>query len=355
MSAPAVSQNRTPSQNSWILTSRGKQILRLILDNGIFLALLAEIAIFAFLIPPEIFFSSRNVINIMRSVSGVGILAIFYGIALTAGVIDFSYMGLMTLSAMVFALTYQIWQLPFVAACLLSLAVAVAGAIVNALLVTKARVASIIATIAVSLLALGLSYFLLFAMTNEAYVRFKRQELRELIATRWFDIPAIIFVFLAVLILAWVVMNHTKLGAHLYAVGGNRRAAILNGVNPNRLTYLVFIGLAVGGWVAVLYLMGRALYASLIPGAIGLTAGGGAQGTLIVRPDPLVACLLAGIALFGGSGKIQRILFGLLFLAVLSSGMGLLNAPGAVRVTVDGLAIILALLLDSARRAAEKW
>lgn len=352
MTAPAASLQNLAAPYS---LSRRRVALRFILENGIYLALILEIIIFALLIPPQILFSSGNVLNLLRIISGVGVLAVFYAVALISGIIDFSFLGIMTLEAMVFALTYQIWQWPFWLCCLLALAVALAMAVVNGLLVAKVHVASIISTIAVSLLTIGVSYFLLFAMTDEAFVRFKRQELRILVGAQWFGIPAIIFVFVIVLVLVWVMMNHTKLGAHFYAAGGNRQAAVLAGINPDRLTYLAFFGTAIGGWVALLFLMGRALYASMFLGAIGLSAAGGTQGTLTVRPEPFVAALLAGISLFGGSGKIERVLFSLLFLAVLSSGMGLLNTTGAVRVTVDGLAVLLALLLDSARRASENW
>ncbi len=352
MTTPTAPPQNLPAP---LTLSRGRTALRVVLENGIYLALILEIAIFALFIPPQVLFSSANILNLLRIISGVGILAVFYAVALIAGVIDFSFLGIMTLEAMVFALTFQIWQWPFWVCCLLALAVALVMAVVNGLLVTKAHVASIIATIAVSLLTIGISYFLLFAMTDEAFVRFKRQELRMLVGTQWFGAPAIIFLFVIVLVLVWVMMNHTKLGAHFYAAGGNRQAAVLAGVKPDRLVYLAFLGNAVGGWVALLFLMGRALYASMFLGAIGISAAGGTQGTLTVRPEPFVAALLAGISLFGGSGRVERILFSLLFLALLSNGMGLLNTSGAVRVTVDGLAVLFALLLDSARRASENW
>jgi ribose/xylose/arabinose/galactoside ABC-type transport system permease subunit len=328
-------------------------VLRFVLNNGILIALILEVIIFGLLIPTEVFFSSLNIINILRMCSGVGILATCYAIALIAGVIDFSYLGTMSLAAIVFAWLFQVLGWPLWAAGLVSLGFSVGLALFSALLITKARVISIVATIGVSLISVAVAYFIMFAVSTEGYIRTHRLDLRSVVGAQVAGITLVIPLAAVVFIVAYVMLNYTKLGAHLYAVGGNPQAAVLNGINRNRLITLVLLGVAVGGWTATMYTVGRTLYATIFNGAFGMSAAGAKQGAVFVNPDPFVASLFAGIALFGGAGKLDRLVFALLFLGVLSSGMGLLNVSAAARVTVDGAAFVFAVLLEGIRQRIE--
>lgn len=332
--------------------SRAERVGRFVLNNGILIALVIEIAIFATLIPTDVFFSRLNVINVLRMSAGVGILGIFYAVALIAGVIDLGYLGAMSLSALVLGALFQVAKWPLAAACLAGLAVLVVIELINALLINKGKVSSIIATIATSILAVGFSYFILFGATKEGYLRLLRPELQDLADIGVLGIPAVIPLAVIIFIVVYIVLNETKLGAHLYAVGGNASAAELNGISRSRLTTLVLMGIAFGGWITLIYVLSRTLYAQVLMGAFGASTGT-AQGTAFVRPDPLVACLFAGIALFGGKGRLERLVLAILFLAVMVSGMGLLNVSAAMRVTVDGLAFVLAVLLESIRQRIE--
>ena len=332
--------------------SRAEKVGPFVLNNGILIALVVEIAIFATLIPTDVFFSRLNVINVLRMSAGVGILGIFYAVALIAGVIDLGYLGAMSLSALVLGTLFQVAKWPLAAACLAGLAVLVVIELINALLINRGKVSSIIATIATSILAVGFSYFILFGATKEGYLRLLRPELQDLADIGVLGVPAVIPLAIVIFAVVYIVLNETKLGAHLYAIGGNASAAELNGISRSRLTTLVLMGIAFGGWITLIYVLSRTLYAQVLMGAFGASTGT-AQGTAFVRPDPLVACLFAGIALFGGKGRLERLVLAILFLAVMVSGMGLLNVSAALRVTVDGLAFVLAVLLESIRQRIE--
>ena len=352
MTTSNVSQSPEAGPALLFRMSRGEKVGRFVLNNGILIALVIEIAIFAALIPADIFFSRLNVINVLRMSAGVGILAIFYAVALIAGVVDLGYLGAMSLAALVLGALFQVAKWPLGAACLAGLAVLVGIALVNTVLITRGKVSSIIATIATSILAVGFSYFILFGATKEGYLRLLRPELQDLADFSVLGLPAVIPLAVIIFIVVYVVLNETKLGAHLYAVGGNASAAELNGISRSRLTALVLLGIAFGGWITLIYVLSRTLYAQVLMGSFGASTGG-AQGTAFVRPDPLVACLFAGIALFGGKGRLERLLWAILFLAVMVSGMGLLNVSAALRLTVDGLAFVLAVVLESIRQRIE--
>lgn len=352
MTPSTVSNSPGIGQAALFRMSRAEKVGRFVLNNGLLIALIAEIAIFALLIPSDIFFSQLNVVNILRMSAGVGILGIFYAVAVIAGVIDLGYLGAMSLAALVLGALFQVAKWPLSLACLAALAVMILVEGVNILLITWARVTSIIATIATSILAVGLSYLILFQATKEGYLRILKPELQDLADFNILGVPAIIPLAGIIFIIVYIVLNETKLGAHLYAVGGNAQAAQLNGISRSRLTALVLMGIAVGGWITTIYVLSRTLYAQVFMGSFGASTGA-AQGTAFVRPDPLLASLFAGIALFGGVGRLERLLLAILFLAVMVSGMGILNVSAALRVTVDGLAFVFAVLLESVRQYFE--
>jgi ribose/xylose/arabinose/galactoside ABC-type transport system permease subunit len=147
----------------------------------------------------------------------------------------------------------------------------------------------------------------------------------------------------------YVLMNHTRIGAHLYAIGGNPQAARLNGINTGRLIALVLVLTALSTTVASILLSGRQLAAGPIISALGASS----SGSLASPASPLVAALFAGVALSGGEGRVERTLLGVLFLATLSIGMAIVNLPVYMRISIEGIASVLAILLDSLRRRIE--
>jgi ribose transport system permease protein len=141
----------------------------------------------------------------------------------------------------------------------------------------------------------------------------------------------------------YILLNHTRLGAHLYAIGTNPDASVRSGINRQRLVIFVFMQLAVMVSLANIIYFARILNAGPFLSPAQMTSGAGISVTL-------VAGLFAGIGLFGGTGRVEFTLIGLLFFAVLAVGMAVVGFPPQFRVAVDGAAIILALMLDSVRR-----
>lgn len=115
------------------------------------------------------------------------------------------------------------------------------------------------------------------------------------------------------------------------------------GINHKMIVLLMFIILAIATATANIIYNARVLNAGPFLSPATLTSGAGISVTL-------VGALFAGIGLFGGTGRVEFTLIGLLFFSVLLVGMGVVGFPAQLRVAVDGLAIILALLLDSMRR-----
>lgn len=155
-------------------------------------------------------------------------------------------------------------------------------------------------------------------------------------------IPYPVIALTAVALAVAFVALRTRYGRHIYAIGGNREAAILAGVNVSRHVFLAFVGMG------ILYALAGSLLASRLNGAIPDAALG-------LELDVITACILGGTSLFGGVGTIQGAVLGSLLLTSLNSGMELLGFSTFMQWVVKGCVLLLAVLLDvtlKRRRAA---
>ena len=154
---------------------------------------------------------------------------------------------------------------------------------------------------------------------------------------RGISLAAIILATTAVVV--WTITRHTRLGRHLYAVGGNEEAAHLSGVPVGRTV------------VAAFGLMG----AVVALGGFLQTAYGGASTTTtgqLLELDAIAACVIGGTSLKGGRGTVAGVLFGALIMASLINGMTLMAVSPEATYIARGLALALAVWLD-ARLAAK--
>ncbi|SDH77365.1 D-xylose transport system permease protein [Actinokineospora alba] len=155
-------------------------------------------------------------------------------------------------------------------------------------------------------------------------------------------VPYVVPIVLVLLVIGTYVLNRTRYGRHIYAVGGNAEAARRAGINVPKIRASVFV---VCSSVAAL---GAIVYSSKV-GSVDPQAGG--LNTLLFAVG---AAVIGGTSLFGGRGKIIHAVIGGLVLAVVENGLGLLQQPAAVVNIVTGLVLLLAASVDalSRRRAA---
>ena len=144
----------------------------------------------------------------------------------------------------------------------------------------------------------------------------------------------------------YVLLSHTRLGAHICAVGGNPQAARLAGIRTSATTVFCLIGNCIGTVLASFFLCLRMAWVG-DTGAFSV-AGAGVGGALAV-PITLIATTISGVRLQGGQGNIWKTVLGVIFFSALTIGMGLVNTPFQYRVIAYGLAVVLAVVLDSIR------
>ncbi|ALE73941.1 ABC transporter permease [Pseudonocardia sp. EC080625-04] len=155
-------------------------------------------------------------------------------------------------------------------------------------------------------------------------------------------VPYVVPIVLVLLVLGTWVLDRTRFGRHVYAVGGNREAARRAGIDVVRIRASVFV--ISTAFAAI----GAIVYSSKI-GSVNPAAGGG--NTLLFAVG---AAVIGGTSLFGGRGRISNAVIGGTVLATVQNGLGLLKQPAAVVFVVTGLVLLLAAAVDvlSRRRSA---
>ena len=152
-------------------------------------------------------------------------------------------------------------------------------------------------------------------------------------------LPTPVVIMLIVYAAVWFLLERTKFGRHVYAVGGNPEAARLAGINVNRILIWVY---TISGATAGL---GGIIFAARVMSA---QPNSGQSYEL----DAIAAVVLGGTALAGGRGKIFGTFIGALIIGVLSNGLVLMNVPYFTQLIIKGIVIILAVAIDSIRKLA---
>lgn len=146
-------------------------------------------------------------------------------------------------------------------------------------------------------------------------------------------VPVPVIIMIVVVVISALIMNRTKMGRHIYAVGGNAQAAVFSGIKVSKVKFFVhaFSGVMAG-------LAGIILASRMYSGQP--TAGEGAE------MDAIAAVVVGGTSMSGGSGKIGGTVIGALIIGILNNGLNLLNVNSFWQDVVKGIVILLAVLID---------
>ncbi|GAA1010065.1 ribose ABC transporter permease [Acrocarpospora pleiomorpha] len=297
---------------------------------GIVAVLIVLVALMAVIAPN--FATVDNLLNIARSISINAILAAgMTFVILTAG-IDLSVGSIVAVSGVVAVLS-AVADVPAPLAIVAGvLAGAVAG-LLNGLLTSYLALAAFIVTLGTMTCLRGLAY----TMTDGQPIVSNTLNFRDIGNGYMLGVPVPVVVMAVVYLVAWFLLERTRYGRHVYAVGGNAEAARLAGVNVRLVTTSVYVlAGACAGLAGVIF---AARVVSAQP-----TAGTGYE------LDAIAAVVLGGTSLMGGRGRIPGTLVGSIILGVLSTGLILMNVPFFTQLLVKGVVIILAIGIDSLKR-----
>lgn len=137
-------------------------------------------------------------------------------------------------------------------------------------------------------------------------------------------------------ILTWIMLNRTTVGRYFYAIGSNIRAAQLSGINTRRHLFYAYLLCALLASVTGVLFVARTGSAEALNGQ---------SYTL----QAVAACVIGGVSLFGGVGKVRDVLLGAVFITILTNGMNLIRVESYVQQTVLGIVLIVSLVADQLR------
>ena len=146
-------------------------------------------------------------------------------------------------------------------------------------------------------------------------------------------LPLPVIYLLIVFIIVFIVLNKTSLGRHIYAVGGNEKAAKFSGINVRRTRMFVYIFSGVMGALAGMVLCARSYSGNPL-------AGDGAE------MDAIAACVLGGASMAGGYGFVGGTLIGALIIGLLNNGLNLMRIDSYWQIILKGIVILVAVYVD---------
>lgn len=276
------------------------------------------------------FLAPMNLLNLLRQVSINALIAFGMTFVILTGGIDLSVGAILALSSALMAGMMVSGLDPLLAigfACLIG---ALLGA-VNGAFIAKAKMAPFIATLATMTVFRGLT--LVYTNGNP---------ITGLSDSFWFQVfgrgyllglpvPAITVIISFVIL--WCLLHKTPFGRKTYAIGGNEKAALISGINVDRMKILIY---ALNGLLAAL---AGAILASRLDSAQP-TAG------TSYELDAIAAVVLGGTSLSGGRGRIVGTLIGALIIGTLNNGLNLLGVSSFYQLVVKGAVILLAVYID---------
>lgn len=297
----------------------------------------------------DAFLSPRNLLNIVRQISVVGLIAIGVTMVIITTGIDLSSGSVLALSAVIVASLAQQpdWhdakfpglELPLIVPILAALLVGALCGWVNGALIAGFRIPPFIATLGMMTIARG--FALIYSNRpvsglTDTFNYIGQGEIFQVMPVAGqpdMGIPIPILILLAVAIAAHIMLNNTRFGRHIYAVGGNEQAARISGLNVGRIKIGVY---TIAGLLAGL--AGLVLTSRIGSGQAGLGVG--------YELDAIAAAVIGGVSLSGGIGTIWGTMVGALIIGVLNNGLDLLNVSAYWQTIVKGSIIVAAVIID---------
>lgn len=293
---------------------------------GLIIALVLAVAVLALLRPH--FLGSANLLNVVRQISINGMLAVGVTFVLLTAGVDLSLGSVVALAGVLAAHFAHPGDYPLMVPVAIGILVGVCCGAINGTVVTLGRVAPFIATLGMMTVARGLA----LVASDGRPVSNMSPAMKALAGDIGvIPIPAII---LAVVALgAWWVLTYTRIGRHIYAVGGNEQAARAAGIHVGRVKMFAYtICGALTGLAGVVL-------------AARITTGQPNAG-VAYELDAIAAVVIGGTSLSGGIGTIGGTILGALLMGVIGNGLDLLNVSAYYQQIVKGLIIVGAVWLD---------
>ena len=312
------------------MSSLNSKKLKSMLGNyGIIAVLVLLIIIFSLL--SDRFLMLNNIMNVLRQVSIVGIISVGMTFVMLTGGIDLSCGSVVGASAVGASLLMTKGEMHPVLACAIMMVFGICLGLANATFITLCKVPPFIATLGMMTSVRGIAYIITGGLPvygfNRSFTVLGQGYVLQVI-------PIPVIVMFVVFAFGIVFLGKTRIGRHIYGVGGNEEAARLSGVNVTKIKYIVY---------------GIAGFMSSLAGVVLLARVNSGQPNAgeSYEMDVITSVVLGGVSMSGGQGRLALVIVGTLIMGILTNGMTMLTINEYVQRLIKGLVLIGAVALDN--------
>lgn len=298
-------------------------------EYGVVIGFILLCVVISFATPA--FATQKNILNLLRQSSIIGIIATGMTFVIISGSFDISVGAVAALSG---AVTMKLITMgngvPVAIAVWAALGIGAVVGLINGIAVAKINVPSLIATMAMVSVVKGS-----MLMFTGGYPITRTIPVLDTIGNGYVaGIPIPVIIFAATVAIAFIILTKTRFGRYVYSVGGNEEASKLNGINVDSYKIKVFVINAVLAALAGIVLVGRM-------GTASPAAGDGYD------MDAIASVVIGGTSVSGGSGSVLKTVIGVLLMSVINNSFNLLGVDMYFQYIFKGLIILIAVGADS--------
>lgn len=331
-----------------ITLANSKSFLTQNVIYAVLVALVAGIAII-----DSNFLSFNCLRDILLQSSTRAIIALGTGFILITGGTDLSAGRVVGLTAVISASMLQtadyarrfypdLAQIPIIVPIIIAITAGLIIGLINGVVVSKLNVPPFIATLGTMVGVYGLNSIYFDTHPNDSQpIAGLRESFTNLGSGYLGIVPVIVLIAAIVAVVVWIVFNKTILGKYMYAIGGNKEAALVSGINVSK-TLIIIYGIA------------GALYG--LAGVLEASRTGGATNNYgnMYELDAIAACVVGGVSTSGGIGTVPGILSGVLIFSVINYGLTFIGVNPNWQLIIKGLIIIAAVAFDIRKYLSKK-
>lgn len=283
------------------------------------------------------FFSTEALISILDSSYYIGFMAIGVTFAIISGGIDLSIGTSLITAGIVGGVAYNNLGLPMGVCLLLCIITSCAFGLLNGFIIAKCKVVPFVVTLGMQMVISGFGAIISKVNTQHYPV------LGE--SGSWFKnvfyklpggFPIGIVWLLVFFLIAWVILNKTRIGRYTFAIGSNEEATRLSGIDVDKWKIVIY--LIVGFYCGMAGIMYASAYTSVVPST--------GAGTEVLG---ISAVFIGGTSVSGGSGSMSGTILGVYIMTVLKQGLMSMGLQGHYQTFFTGIVVILAVILDNYR------
>ena len=295
---------------------------------GVYIALVVMFVAMSFASPT--FLTATNIFNIFKQNAVIGIIAVGMTFVIVTGGIDLSVGAIVAMAACFgTSLAQRDSTTPTVVAILVGILAGVVCGAFSGVFIAYFHLPAFIATLATQTIVRGIVY----VFTDGRPITGVSEAYRYIGRSSWGFLPVAVVIYAVFIIAGIFLLSYTKFGRHVYAIGGNKKAAIVSGVNAKLTEFMVYL---ISGFTAG---CAGVLLSSRIQ--TGQPAGGNGY-----ELDAITAVVIGGASLSGGRGTVFGCFIGMMVIGIMTNGLDLLNVSSYYQQIIKGAIILLAVLAD---------